>query len=82
MRKTLRSSVFKGAEAEKLAKENEKELPDGWEKYRGSLTLQKSRWKNFKEIVVDKCVKYCRKEKCKCGEEKQHWVYLQNEHFQ
>lgn len=42
------------AEAEKLATETEKELPDEWEKYRGSLMLQKSRRKSFKERVVVK----------------------------
>ena len=31
-RKLLGSPVFSGAEAERLAKENEKELPDGWGK--------------------------------------------------
>lgn len=30
--KLLGSPVFSGAEAERLAKENEKELPDGWGK--------------------------------------------------
>lgn len=42
-------SVLKGTETEKLAKENDEELPDRWEKYCGSMMLQKSRRKTFKE---------------------------------